>query len=63
MKTTYRAAISYSADDTQHQGGQPLTGPEHADLSDEALLAEARAEAKRAGLPEDSEIVIGQWTA
>ena len=61
--TTYRAAISYSDADEHRQGGIPLTGPEHAGLSDADLLAEARREAQRARLPEDSEIEIGEWTA
>jgi len=39
-----------------------LTGPEHAHLSDEDLLAEARAEAERVGLDLSyGEIVIGEW--
>ena len=58
-----RAAISYSDADEHRQGGIPLTGPEHAGLSDADLLAEARREAQRARLPEDSEIEIGEWTA
>lgn len=60
---TYRAAICYSSDDVHRQGGVRLTGPEHAALSDEAILAEARAEMRRAGLSdEESEIEIRNWT-
>lgn len=60
--SAYRAAISYSDDDAHRQGGVRLTGPEHASLPDEALLAEARAEARRAGLSEEEcEIEIGEW--
>ena len=58
--TTFRAA---------YVGDCVLTGPEHAHLDDEALLAEAVAEAHRAGLIGDdahqiapTDIVIGEWT-
>jgi hypothetical protein len=45
MTTTYRAA--YIADSV-------LTGPEHADLSDAAVRAEAMKEARRAGLLDET---------
>ena len=70
--TTYRACYYATP------GGQAetvLTLPEHAALSDDALLAEALAEADRAGLigdddPEDllthqqlvDGLTIGEWT-
>ena len=56
---TYRAAYW-----TDHEGGElVLTGPEHAKLDDDALLAEARAEAERADLDLSyGEIEIGDWT-
>lgn len=59
MARTYRAAYW-----TDGQGGElVLTAPEHAHLSDEALLAEARAEAERAGVDlSDGRIEIGDWT-
>jgi hypothetical protein len=46
MKKTYRAAYM------SHDGYETtvLTGPEHSDLSDEALVAEAISEARRADL-------------
>jgi hypothetical protein len=40
-----------------------LTGPEHADLPAEELVAEARAEMVRADGSEDGgRIVVGEWT-
>lgn len=66
---TYRAAIY------RHPAGSEtvLTGPEHAHLPDEDLLAEALAEARRHGLigdgwpqvPEElfrRRLYIGEWT-
>ena len=65
---TYRAAIY------RHPAGTEtvFTGPEHAHLPDEALLAEGLAEAQRQGLvgdawpqvPEDAfrrRLYIGEW--
>lgn len=59
MAHTYRAAYW-----TDGQGGELLlTAPEHATLSGEALLAEARAEAERAGVDLSyGRIEIGDWT-
>lgn len=55
---TYRAAYW-----TDGQGELVLTAPEHASLSDEALLSEARAEAERAGVDlSGGRIEIGDWT-
>jgi len=62
MTNTYRAAILRSSDS---QGTTVLTGPEHATLTDAALLAEAQREIDRANIREqmgDSEVVIGDWT-
>ena len=58
MARTYRAAYW-----TDGQGGElVLTAPEHAHLSDEELLAEARAEAERVGLDlSDGRIEVGEW--
>lgn len=58
MGRTYRAA--YWVDD---QGGElVLTLPEHAQLPDDELLAEARAEAERAGVDLSyGRIEIGDW--
>jgi len=55
---TYRAAYW-----TDRRGAEVvLTLPEHASLSDEDLLAEARREAERVGLDLTyGEIVIGEW--
>lgn len=66
MSTTYRAAYYAAPQST----GVLLTQPEHASLSDTDLIAEAMAEAERAGLlgaecPADAFracIVIGDWT-
>jgi hypothetical protein len=56
---SYRAAYWLSADS---QSEVVLTGPEHASLDDDALEAEALAEARRAGLELDGgRIVIGTW--
>lgn len=56
---TYRAAYW-----TDGQAELVLTGPEHADLSDEDLIAEARAELARQGGTEDGgRIVVGAWRA
>jgi hypothetical protein len=45
MNTSYRAAYM------SHDGYETvLTGPEHSDLSDEALVAEAISEARRADI-------------
>ena len=56
---SYRAAYWLSADS---QSEVVLTGREHAALDDDALEAEARAEARRAGLELDGgRIVIGTW--
>lgn len=53
--TTYRAA--FIADTA-------LTGPEHSDLSDTELIAEALDEAEEADLRITAdEIEIGDWTA
>jgi len=58
MARTYRAA--YWTDG--HGGELVLTAPEHAHLSDEELLAEARAEAERVGLDlSDGRIEVGEW--
>lgn len=55
----YRAAYLMSADG---QGEVVLTGPEHSGLDDDALIAEARAEARRAGIELDGgRIVVGTW--
>ena len=55
----FRAAYIVSAD---RQGDVVLTGPEHAALSDEALLAEAKAEMARAGIDlADGTLEIGEW--
>lgn len=56
---TYRAAYW-----TDGKGAEVvLTGPEHAHLSDEELIAEARKEAESAGLDLSyGEIVVGEWT-
>lgn len=52
---TYRAAIV---------GDVALTGPEHAHLSDEALLDEAMAESDRQALGlQREQIRIGTWVA
>lgn len=60
MSRTYRAAYWISED---RQGSFVLTGPEHADLPDEALVAEATQELRRAGQPEEpGRIEIGDWT-
>ncbi|HEX7039624.1 MAG TPA: hypothetical protein VF202_05895 [Trueperaceae bacterium] len=58
MARTYRAAYW-----TDGQGGElVLTAPEHSTLSEEALLAEARAEAERAGVDLSyGRIEIGDW--
>lgn len=56
---TYRAAYWLSDD---RQGEIVLTGPEHAHLDDDALEAEARAEAEREGVDlSGGSIVIGEW--
>lgn len=56
---SYRAAYWLSADG---QSEVVLTGREHASLDDDALEAEALAEARRAGLElEGGRIVIGTW--
>ena len=47
MTARYRACWWISED---RQASLRLTGPDHADLPDADLLAEARAEAVRAGL-------------
>ena len=70
MTTTYRACYYLTAD---LQGETVLTGPEHAHLSDDALRAEAAAEAERAGIIGDAPGIttgelrdglrIGDWTA
>jgi len=59
MQTTYRAAYW-----TDGEGAEVvLTAPEHADLSDDELLAEAQAEAERAGVDlTTGRIEIGDWT-
>ena len=57
--TIYRAAYWTSED---RQGEIALTSPEHADMDDEDLLAEAEAEAARIGLVlDDGTIEIGAW--
>ena len=59
MSRTFRAAY---ADFNNNGAGVLLTRREHARLTDDALIAEARAEAARAGLDlEGAEIVIGDW--
>lgn len=65
---TYRAAMY-----TEPQSvGVVLTAPEHSELSDTDLIAEAMAEAERAGLfggddyPTEAEfrarVIVGEWT-
>lgn len=57
----YRAA--YLTDETGF-GTLVLTLPEHAGLSDEELMAEAMAEAKRAGIANEIDadrVKIGTW--
>lgn len=45
------------------QGEVLLTGPEHAGMAEEELLAEARAEAERAGMELTAgKIEVGEWT-
>lgn len=46
-ETTYRACYRTTSDG---QGETVLTGPEHASWDDDALIAEAIAEAERAGI-------------
>ena len=62
--TTYRAAYWTNYDRDHLDGGEVvLTGPEHADLSDEELLRQALAEMDRAGLETgEGRVVIGEWT-
>lgn len=48
MSTTYRAAYYYTPE--MNSAGINLTLPEHAHFDDEALTAEALAEAKSLGL-------------
>jgi len=56
---TYRACYWISDD---RQADLVLTGPEHAHLSDAELIAEATAEAERAGISLDGgELKIGEW--
>lgn len=58
--TTYRAAYYAAPQST----GIVLTAPEHAVLSDDALIAEAMAEAERAGLyGGDDKLTEGQFRA
>jgi hypothetical protein len=59
--TTFRAAY-VAAEAGSIGAGILLTGPEHADLSDADLLAEARAEWERIGDGSEPAIVIGEWT-
>ena len=57
---TYRAAYYQSTD---RQSEMVLTLREHSGMSDEALRAEAEAEAARAGVDlRDGRIVVGGWT-
>lgn len=49
---TYRAAILFASD---RQGSIVLTGPQHADLSDDELHAEAQREIDRAGIRDQSD--------
>lgn len=62
--TTYRAAYLKGG------VGTVLTGPEHASLSDDELLAEARREIEKVGAPEryasieecmEEGVEIGDW--
>lgn len=65
---TYRAAMYIEPQSV----GLVLTGPEHATMSDADLIAEAMAEASRAGLyggedklTEDefrARVIVGEWT-
>ena len=60
MTTSYRAAYLLSSD---KQAELVLTAPEHAEMSDDELRAEALAEAERAGVNiGDGTIEIGTWT-
>lgn len=57
--TEYRAAYWIS---DNRQGEIRLTGPEHADLPEKELVAEAKAEADYANLDlSGGEIVVGMW--
>lgn len=59
MTNRYRACYWQSDD---RQGEVVLTSEDHADLSDDDLEAEARAEAARAGLDlSGGRLVIGAW--
>jgi hypothetical protein len=74
MTTTYRAAYYVTPDGRDET---VLTGPEHAHLDDDDLIAEALAEAKRADIVSDDDeqeprltpaalvdgLTIGDWTA
>lgn len=55
----YRAAYIPGAPDST-SGGIVLTLPEHADLPDDELLAEARRCMAEIGI--DGDPVIGEWT-
>lgn len=65
--TTYRAAYLHS---NPQSHGTVLTGPEHATLSDDALLAEARREMEKVGIPDQydtiddamADVAIDDWT-
>ena len=65
--STYRAVV-HTTDDGQ--GELVLTGPEHADWTDEAMIEEAVAEARRGRLIDDeyaerdlrSHLSIMMWT-
>jgi hypothetical protein len=61
--TTYRAAY-WLKNDGQRE--VVLTAPEHADLSDDELMAEAEQEARNPagmnGRTDGGRIVIGEWT-
>lgn len=70
MSITYRAAYLAAPQDST-SGGFVLTLPEHADLSDEDLMAEAikcldeyneAQTACDAPLADESDILIGEWT-
>ncbi len=72
MNTTYRAAYLAAPQDST-SGGWVLTLPEHADLSDADLMAEARkgmaeyndnCRADNGAEPaNEADIIIGEWTA
>jgi hypothetical protein len=60
MPTTFRAAFTT---ETADRGEIRLTGPEHAELTDEQLIEEALDEADRVGLDVDEDnLTIADWT-